>query len=153
MCSTHPGNLQFWKHARGWQIMFAYTGNPQFWKRVRGRQVMFAYATGPLAWSIIAFRNSLVFHSLDKVPDAPPNHLPSENLVVSCVHHKVILTIVACLNYYIKFYPLLCPPGWHPCSLVSLSSDHKHGTYLELLCIHKHAECGGSRASGTALTA
>lgn len=29
---------------------------------------MFAYATGPLAWSIIAFRNSLVFHSLDKVP-------------------------------------------------------------------------------------
>ncbi len=30
-------------------------------------QVMFAYATGPLAWSIVAFRNSLVFHSLDKV--------------------------------------------------------------------------------------
>ena len=28
---------------------------------------MFAYATGPLAWSIVAFRNSMVFHSLDKV--------------------------------------------------------------------------------------
>lgn len=30
-------------------------------------QVTFAYAAGPLAWSVIAFRNSLVFHSLDKV--------------------------------------------------------------------------------------
>ena len=30
-------------------------------------QVTFAYGMGPLAWSIIAFRNSLVFHSLDKV--------------------------------------------------------------------------------------
>jgi Protein of unknown function (DUF2838) len=30
-------------------------------------QVMFAYSAGPLAWSIVAFRNSLVFHSLDKV--------------------------------------------------------------------------------------
>ena len=30
-------------------------------------QVTFAYATGPLAWSVVAFRNSLVFHSLDKV--------------------------------------------------------------------------------------
>ena len=30
-------------------------------------QVTFAYATGPLAWSVIAFRNSLVFHSVDKV--------------------------------------------------------------------------------------
>lgn len=30
-------------------------------------QVTFAYAAGPLAWSVVAFRNSLVFHSLDKV--------------------------------------------------------------------------------------
>lgn len=30
-------------------------------------QVTFVYGMGPLAWSIIAFRNSLVFHSLDKV--------------------------------------------------------------------------------------
>ena len=30
-------------------------------------QIVFAYASGPLAWSILAFRNSLVFHSLDKV--------------------------------------------------------------------------------------
>lgn len=29
-------------------------------------QVTFVYGMGPLAWSIIAFRNSLVFHSLDK---------------------------------------------------------------------------------------
>ena len=34
-------------------------------------QVMFAYATGPLAWSIVAFRNSLVFHSLDKAREIP----------------------------------------------------------------------------------
>lgn len=30
-------------------------------------QATFAYGAGPLSWSIIAFRNSLVFHSLDKV--------------------------------------------------------------------------------------
>lgn len=30
-------------------------------------QVTYAFGSGPLAWSIIAFRNSLVFHSLDKV--------------------------------------------------------------------------------------
>ena len=30
-------------------------------------QACFSFGTGPLAWSIIAFRNSLVFHSLDKV--------------------------------------------------------------------------------------
>ena len=30
-------------------------------------QVTFAFAAGPLAWSVVAFRNSLVFHSLDKV--------------------------------------------------------------------------------------
>jgi len=36
----------------------------------RWRQVMFAYSAGPLAWSIVAFRNSLVFHSLDKVQTA-----------------------------------------------------------------------------------
>ena len=35
-------------------------------------QVMFAYSAGPLAWSIVAFRNSLVFHSLDKVRLAAP---------------------------------------------------------------------------------
>ena len=35
-------------------------------KRRDGPQVTFAYGMGPLAWSIIAFRNSLVFHSLDK---------------------------------------------------------------------------------------
>ena len=36
--------------------------------------MMFAYAAGPLAWSIVAFRNSLVFHSLDKVlPDGMQN--------------------------------------------------------------------------------
>ena len=32
-----------------------------------GVQVTFAYAAGPLAWSVVAFRNSLVFHSVDKV--------------------------------------------------------------------------------------
>lgn len=30
-------------------------------------QVAFAFNFGPLLWSIIAFRNSLVYHSLDKV--------------------------------------------------------------------------------------
>ena len=39
---------------------------------------MFAYATGPLAWSIVAFRNSMVFHSLDKVqlPNSPKLNPP-----------------------------------------------------------------------------
>eukprot|EP00879_Flechtneria_rotunda_P015404 GHRR01016106.1.p1 GENE.GHRR01016106.1~~GHRR01016106.1.p1 ORF type:complete len:374 (+),score=84.39 GHRR01016106.1:50-1171(+) len=31
------------------------------------RKVTFAYNTGPLTWSIVAFRNSLVYHDLDKV--------------------------------------------------------------------------------------
>ena len=30
-------------------------------------QVTFAFSMGPLLWSILAFRNSLVYHSLDKV--------------------------------------------------------------------------------------
>ncbi|KAK9805607.1 hypothetical protein WJX72_007502 [[Myrmecia] bisecta] len=30
-------------------------------------KVTFAFASGPLAWSVVAFRNSLVFHSLDKI--------------------------------------------------------------------------------------
>ncbi|KAK9841696.1 hypothetical protein WJX74_010260 [Apatococcus lobatus] len=30
-------------------------------------KVTFAYAAGPLAWSVVAFRNSLVFHSVDKI--------------------------------------------------------------------------------------
>ena len=30
-------------------------------------QVTFAFNSGPLAWSILAFRNSLVFHDIDKV--------------------------------------------------------------------------------------
>lgn len=30
-------------------------------------QATFAFNTGPLTWSILAFRNSLVFHDLDKV--------------------------------------------------------------------------------------
>ena len=39
-------------------------------------QIVFAYASGHLAWSILAFRNSLVFHSLDKV-----NCLARENSI------------------------------------------------------------------------
>ena len=30
-------------------------------------QATFAFNTGPLTWSVLAFRNSLVFHDLDKV--------------------------------------------------------------------------------------
>jgi hypothetical protein len=30
-------------------------------------KITFAFNTGPLSWSILAFRNSLVLHSLDKV--------------------------------------------------------------------------------------
>jgi len=40
-------------------------------------KVMFAYATGPLAWSIIAFRNSLVFHSLDKITSLMLHWMPA----------------------------------------------------------------------------
>uniref|UniRef100_A0A7R9YS35 Glycerophosphocholine acyltransferase 1 n=1 Tax=Chlamydomonas euryale TaxID=1486919 RepID=A0A7R9YS35_9CHLO len=32
------------------------------------QQTTFAFNTGPLTWTILAFRNSLVFHDLDKVP-------------------------------------------------------------------------------------
>jgi hypothetical protein len=31
------------------------------------RQLVFLYAMGPLAWAIAAWRNSLVFHSIDKI--------------------------------------------------------------------------------------
>lgn len=31
------------------------------------RRILFAFSMGPLAWSIILFRNSMIFHSLDKV--------------------------------------------------------------------------------------
>lgn len=30
-------------------------------------QIMFAHAFGPLLWSILAFRNSIVYHSMDKM--------------------------------------------------------------------------------------
>ena len=32
------------------------------------RQVVFSQMTGPITWSIILQRNSMVLHSLDKVP-------------------------------------------------------------------------------------
>ena len=48
-------------------------------------QVMFAYATGPLAWSIVAFRNSLVFHSLDKVHLAAAGRFSSHEHAHPCV--------------------------------------------------------------------
>jgi hypothetical protein len=32
------------------------------------QRILFAFSMGPLAWSIILFRNSMIFHSLDKVP-------------------------------------------------------------------------------------
>lgn len=31
------------------------------------QKILFAFSMGPLAWSIVAFRNSMIFHSLDKV--------------------------------------------------------------------------------------
>jgi hypothetical protein len=31
------------------------------------QKVLFAFSMGPLAWSIVLFRNSMIFHSLDKV--------------------------------------------------------------------------------------
>jgi hypothetical protein len=31
------------------------------------QKIMFSFATGPVAWSILMFRNSMIFHSLDKV--------------------------------------------------------------------------------------
>ena len=31
------------------------------------RRACFAFAAGPLAWAIAAFRNALVFHSMDKM--------------------------------------------------------------------------------------
>jgi len=57
-------------------------------------QVTFAYAAGPLAWSVVAFRNSLVFHSLDKV-----QHAASPSTVcrlVSCTSH--IHVVINCLK-------------------------------------------------------
>lgn len=35
-------------------------------------KALFSFATGPLAWSIILFRNSMIFHSLDKVRPCLP---------------------------------------------------------------------------------
>jgi Protein of unknown function (DUF2838) len=35
------------------------------------QKVMFAFGMGPLAWSIILFRNSMIFHSLDKACPLP----------------------------------------------------------------------------------
>lgn len=40
-------------------------------------KVMFAYSAGPLAWSIVAFRNSLVFHSLDKITSLMLHWMPA----------------------------------------------------------------------------
>ena len=34
------------------------------------RRILFAFSMGPLAWSIILFRNSMIFHSLDKARPA-----------------------------------------------------------------------------------
>lgn len=52
----------------------------QLWllpKNALMHKVMFAYATGPLAWSIVAFRNSLVFHSLDKITSLMLHWMPA----------------------------------------------------------------------------
>lgn len=38
-----------------------------FWGNARFFFVIFTLCNGPLAWAIVAWRNSLVFHSLDKV--------------------------------------------------------------------------------------
>lgn len=36
-------------------------------KQCKWLQIVFAQVAGPLTWSIVALRNSLVLHSLDKV--------------------------------------------------------------------------------------
>ena len=61
------------------------------WSRV-WLQVTFAYATGPLAWSVIAFRNSLVFHSVDKVTDVISS--PRAQAHIFFVHCNNVLACV-----------------------------------------------------------
>jgi hypothetical protein len=48
------------------QCTWCQAGSADWASATSSAQVMFAYSAGPLAWSIVAFRNSLVFHSLDK---------------------------------------------------------------------------------------
>ena len=46
-------------------------------------KVTFAFSLGPLLWSILAFRNSLVYHSLDKVTSLFLHFFPA---CVACCH-------------------------------------------------------------------
>ena len=56
-----------------------------------GEQACFSFGTGPLAWSIIAFRNSLVFHSLDKVLPAGACAPNLERVPSSPVAHRLTI--------------------------------------------------------------
>ena len=66
------------------------------------QKILFAFSMGPLAWSIVAFRNSMIFHSLDKVrrssyliyrqPERSTHTQPSAGfLVTGAVIHANIL--------------------------------------------------------------
>ena len=63
-------------------------------------QVTFAYAAGPLAWSVIAFRNSLVFHSVDKVCPHPQ------------LRHACLPTPGRCSD--VRPHAILSPPATSP---------------------------------------
>ena len=52
-------------------------------------QMVFAQVAGPLTWSIVALRNSLVLHSLDKVNLASPDFAES----VHCALYPAILAL------------------------------------------------------------
>jgi hypothetical protein len=42
------------------------------------QRILFAFSMGPLAWTIILFRNSMIFHSLDKVM---PSNLSAHSMI------------------------------------------------------------------------
>lgn len=85
----------------------------------RWRQVMFAYSAGPLAWSIVAFRNSLVFHSLDKVQTAHCHameyqrnpHISAACSVQIARQWCTLASSVAMWRHMCRCVPRACPPA------------------------------------------
>lgn len=80
-------------------------------------KVMFAYSAGPLAWSIVAFRNSLVFHSLDKITSLLLHWMP------------------ACVLWTLRWYPTRSVKLDYEGRSEAAKAEWQHGSLYNLVLL------------------
>lgn len=80
-------------------------------------KVTFAYATGPLAWSIVAFRNSMVFHSMDKMTSLLLHWMP------------------ACVVWTLRWYPHRSVRLNFDAKSEDVKADWHHGSLWQLVVL------------------